>query len=105
MKIKNITEDEILFDNGKAISYDHDQQCCEYNYADFKQLDDLARDYDFDENLMFEDVANCGFRFGDKHQMFFVPCYSEQNGYYSSDVDIYYDGHKVLTVDGKLKDY
>jgi hypothetical protein len=24
--------------------------------------------------------------------MFFVPCYSEQNGYYSSDIDIYLNG-------------
>lgn len=105
MKIKNITEDEILFDNGKDITYDHDQQCCEYNYADFKQLDDLAKDCDFDENLKFEVVDDCGFRFGDERQMFFVPCYSEQNGYYSSDVDIYYDGHRVLTVDGDWKGY
>lgn len=105
MKIKNITEDIILFDNGKIIYYDHNQQCCEYNYADFEQLDDLARDYDFSENLKFEAVDDCGFRFGDERQMFFVPCYSEQNGYYSSDVDIYYDGHKVLTVDGEWKDY
>lgn len=31
--------------------------------------------------------------------MVFVPCYSEQNGYYSSDVDIYYNDKKVLNVD------
>ena len=105
MKITKVTEDEILFDNGKDISYNHAQECCEHNYADFEQLDDLARDYDFDENLMFEEVEGCGFRFGDKRQMFFVPCYSEQNGYYSSDVDIYYGGKRVLTVEGDWKDY
>lgn len=104
MKIVKVTEDGIFFDNGKNITYDHDQQCCEYNYADFEQLDDLARDYDFDEDLMFGEVEDCGFRFGDKRQMFFVPCYSEQNGYYSSDVDIYYGGKRVLTVDGEWKD-
>lgn len=29
-------------------------------------------------------------------RMFFVPCYSEQNGYYSRDVDIYFNDEKVL---------
>ena len=30
--------------------------------------------------------------------MFFVPCYSFQNGYYSSDVDIELNGEVVLNV-------
>ena len=43
-----------------------------------------------------------GFRFGDNQAMFFVPCYSEQNGYYSSDVDIYYNGNAVLNVEAEM---
>ncbi len=105
MKIISISEDGIFFDNGKHITYDHYQDCCEYNYADFEQLDDLARAYDFDEDLIFEEVEGCGFRFGDKRRMFFVPCYSEQNGYYSFDVDIYYNGKRVLTAYGEWRDY
>jgi hypothetical protein len=31
--------------------------------------------------------------------MYFVPCYSEQNGYYSNDIDILLDGWKVLNVE------
>lgn len=103
MKINKVTEDGILFDNNKLISCHHYQDCCENNYADFKQLDDLGRDYDFDENLKFETVDGCGFRFGDSQMMFFIPCYSEQNGYYSDVVDIYYDGKEVLNVSAEVR--
>ena len=44
MRILKITEYAIEFDNGKDISFDHYQECCEINYADFEQLDSLARD-------------------------------------------------------------
>ena len=33
MRILKITEDSIEFDNGKDISFDHYQECCEINYA------------------------------------------------------------------------
>ena len=89
MRISKVTEDCILFDNGNIIEYNHERQCCEDNYADFKQIEDTAYRYDFDENLLFE-RCEYGFRFGDKKRMFFIPCYSIQNGYYSYDIEIYY---------------
>lgn len=98
MKIVEITSEHILFDNKSYISFDHCQDCCEWNYADFEQLDDIARATDFDSDLKFEIVENSGFRFGNEGKMFFVPCYSEQNGYYSDDVEIYYSGQLMLTV-------
>ena len=101
MRIKEVNSDTIVFDNGKVISFDHNQDCCEYNYADFSQIDDLARDYDFEDKLKFEKCEDYGFMFGDNRRMFFIPCYSKQNGYYSNDVDIYYDGNCVLTADGE----
>lgn len=100
MKIKNITNECIEFDNGNKITFDHEQDCCECNYADFEQLDDVAKSYDFDERLDFEEVEGCGFRFGDfRGMMFFIPCYSSQNGYYSSDIEIYYNNEQVLCFD------
>ena len=53
MRILKITECSIEFDNGKEISFDHYQECCEINYADFEQLDSLASDVDFNEPLVF----------------------------------------------------
>lgn len=101
MKIHKVNEERLKFDNGNYISFNHCPDCCEYNYADFQQVvennSDIL-DYNFEENLIFE---NCGmgFRFGDSRRMFFVPCYSEQNGYYSTDIDIYYNGNHVLNTD------
>ena len=42
MKIKKVTEEVIVFDNGTVITYDHCQDCCEDNYADFKQIEPEA---------------------------------------------------------------
>lgn len=106
MKIKEVTTEQILFDNGYKITYGHEPDCCESNYADFDQLDDIARDTVFDEDLTFEEVPESGFRFGNNNgKMFFVPCYSDQNGYYSSDVEIFLNGKSVLGVGCELRDY
>lgn len=98
--ITEVTDEYIKFSNGSKITFDHEQDCCEYNYADFEQLDDLARNATFTLPLSFEE-SDYGFRFGNEYKMFFVPCYSEQNGYYSNDVDIYFDERKVLNTEGK----
>ena len=90
MKIKEIDSEQILFDNGDILTYRHIQDCCEINYADFKQIDDIALKTDFDKPLTFQ-RNECGFRFGNLPQkMFFVPCYSEQNGYYSNKIEVIY---------------
>ena len=99
IKIINITSDAIKFSNGDTITFDHNQDCCEYNYADFQQLDNLARAYKFEKPLLFETVPNAGFMFGDYRRKFFVPCYSDQNGYYTCEIDIYHNGKRVLKFD------
>lgn len=96
VKIKSISDGTILFSNGDTITYDHEQDCCEWNYADFSQLDDLAKSYAFSLPLRF-DYAPGGFTFGDDKRQFYVPCYSEQNGYYTTDIDIYYNGNLVIS--------
>jgi hypothetical protein len=99
MKIVKVNQEKILFDNGNKITFDHVQDCCENNYADFKQICSLARKTDFDEDLVFESVEGAGFRFGNKRgHMFFVPCYSEQNGYYTAEIDIYYKDKRVVHI-------
>ena len=98
--IAEVTDEYIKFSNDSKITFDHEQDCCEYNYADFKQLDDLARNATFTLPLSFEE-CDYGFRFGNEYKMYFVPCYSDQNGYYSNDIDIYFDGRRVLNVEGK----
>ena len=104
MKIKSIIDSAIIFDNGNKITFNHDRDCCEWNYADFEAIDDIAKRYVFLDNLTFEKVDGSGFRFGNNgmNNMVFVPCYSDQNGYYSSDVDIYYNNKHVLNACCKI---
>lgn len=101
MKIVNITRDFIEFSNGKYLKFYHQQDCCEYNYADFEQIDDIAMEQEFSEDLKFEKLEH-GFRFGDEHYMVYVPCYSIQSGYYSDCVDIYFDDQEIFSISGEF---
>ncbi|EBD1752294.1 hypothetical protein FXI80_08045 [Campylobacter coli] len=76
MKIIKYGNDEgIVFDNGNSLWDTYSQSCCEYNYAEWDQLEPSALNYDFDEES-FQLVPNdYGFRFGDKNRTFFIPCY------------------------------
>ena len=104
MKVIEVTEEYILFDNGNTLTYDHDQDCCEHNYADFLSVKEEILDMHFEEDLIFEMVDNAGFRFGSNPlQMIFIPCYSEQNGYYTQEIDIYYKKH-IISLNAKFKD-
>lgn len=99
MKIKRVSNHEIVFDNDSTISFDHCPDCCEHNYADFSTLNEnnVYYDYDFNPELEFKFVGGEGFKFGSDDKWIFIPCYSEQNGYYSSDIDIFYNGKYVLS--------
>ena len=105
-KIIHVEENLLKFSDGTIIHCDHCQDCCEYNYADFEQLDDIARATVFDtDHLVFEAVEESGFRFGNlPSKMFFVPCYSDQNGYYSSDIEVYLNGEEKLHFEAELRD-
>ena len=102
MKIKQIDEDEIVFDNNYELRYYHEQDCCESVYADFEMLKNYnvsvktgkninIKEIEFVETLesLVEGVPQAGFNIisitGEK---FFIPCYNEQNGYYSSDLEL-----------------
>ena len=90
MKIVKIDDEGIVFDNGDIISCYHSQECCENNWADFRQLKDTGVENEkFNLPLKFE-VCEGGFRFGNEGKMYFVPCYSDQNGYYSYKVEVWY---------------
>lgn len=105
VRIFKVTGSAIIFEDGSKISYDHEQDCCEDNYADFEQLDDIARNAVFDtKHMVFEAVPKSGFRFGNPGNMFFIPCYSEQNGYYTDEISIYYNDEKVLDLECKFVD-
>ena len=98
MKIKSITDERITFDDNSFITFYHCQDCCEYNYADFEYLANECgiMDYEFNPELKFEAVDGNGFSFGDANRMFFVPCYSYQNGFYSDEITILYSKNEDI---------
>ena len=100
-KIIEAGENILRFDDGVEIYCDHTQDCCEHNYADFTQLDNIARSRDFDtDKLEIEILEDQGFRFGNKpFNMHFVPCYSVQNGYYSTNLNIFINGKMIGTLE------
>ncbi|ABS44203.1 hypothetical protein JJD26997_1107 [Campylobacter jejuni subsp. doylei 269.97] len=76
MKITEFGKDiGIIFDNGNTLCDYHEQECYEYNYADWCQLKKSALNYDFNEET-FKIIPNYyGFKFGDKNRTFSMPCY------------------------------
>lgn len=102
MKIKEINEEKIVFDNGYELEYYHEQDCCEQVYADFDILKDYnistktgkiinIKDIDFEEHLeyLIQGIENEGFNMISKiGEKFFIPCYNNQNGYYSSELEL-----------------
>lgn len=101
IKIISVGDEGIFFSNGSYISCGHlNQDCCENNYADFEQIEKEALNVSFTLPLTFEKVTS-GFRFGNPPQkMFFIPCYSEQSGYYDETVNIFFTEH-VLNTEGE----
>lgn len=119
MKIVEINNEEIKFDNGYVLYYYHRQDCCENVYADFEVLKTYnistktgkeinIKDIDFEENLqsLIEGIEDAGFnmisRIGEK---FFIPCYNEQNGYYNDELELILQINKDLEEHFNISDY
>lgn len=127
MKITGWDDENIYFSDGSKITYTHEQDCCEVNYADFSVLDIF---YDKENPVEFESynikAVDEGFLlylngdplskqfdilflcteliFSTAKAKIFIPCYSEQNGYYSSSVNIIVNDAKGNVVDRDLVD-
>lgn len=88
MRIKEIKEDSVVFDNGTVVSGLHEQDCCESVWASFKNLvGQPGVDYhDFPDAI--ESVVEVVPEFGFRLDKYFIPCYNSQNGYYSSDLSL-----------------
>lgn len=119
MKIKEITDKQIKFDNGYILNYYHDQDCCENVYADFEVLKTYnvstktgkqinIYNIDFEENLLklIKGVKGQGFNMISKiGEKFFVPCYNEQNGYYNDELELVLHINNNCYVNLDISDY
>lgn len=119
MKIVEINDEEIRFDNGYILYYYHSQDCCEHVYADFEVLKSYnlstktgktinIKDIDFEENLqnLIEGINEAGFNMISKiGEKFFVPCYNVQNGYYNDKLELILQINKKLEEHLNISDY
>lgn len=107
MKITEWNSEHMIFSDGSIYTYDHEQDCCEFNYIDFTVLDVMYHDEEFD-SVFFEEV-DCGILMHlvneahDTVAKIYLPCYSDQNGYYSRDVCLMKnDEYVVRCCEGEL---
>lgn len=94
MKINSWNDQLILFSDGSTITYDYEQECCEVNYADFSVLEMFYNDEEFiDFTIEYAEdgflLILLGVGLVPHAKKIFIPCYSEQNGYYSNNITVY----------------
>lgn len=102
--IQAIEEEGILFSDGTRLFTDHEQDCCEQVYADWKYL--MPSDVEGLKEITGLEVfvvENAGIRLSFSHpntlsHPIFVPCYNIQNGYYSSDLSLCFGSKESYAV-------
>lgn len=82
--------------NKLSIASYYYQGCCEYNYIDGGGLEDTLITEMRSNKLLIEFIDEYGIRINSNG----IPCYSVQNGYYSSEIQLEIE---YLSVDGKSK--
>lgn len=91
MKVITMNDEIVEFDNGLKLSYDHSRDCCEHNYLDFEQMT-VGREFPTMTAAEFVDsitLKDDGFFVKDSLTIpVWVQARSDQNGYYSSGVDL-----------------
>lgn len=93
MKMVEITEDKIVFDNGQTITYSNWRNDARPNFLEAK----MDKDEKFSNPLYFEECPDGGFWFGEgDHGMTYIS-YKNPDGSRSKDfIDIKYNGESVF---------
>lgn len=111
MRISKWDDEHIWFEDGTTITYEYVQDCYECNYADFSILDIFYQGEEFN-GIKIETIDELGFKlillesedWGFPHwtskKIITIPCYSEQNGFYSTNLTIV-----ITDPDGNKKKY
>lgn len=108
MKITGWNDEKVTFSDGSYVTYQHEQDCCEWNYADFSVLDIMYdgsefKDYSVEPvkygfNLVLMGVVYRRNKTWNPETKIYIPCYSDQNGYYANDVDVVVVGKERYVV-------
>ncbi len=110
MKITKVDKSGIEFDNGLKLTVYHEYECCENVYADFSHIQVLTKvgrnKFDITTLNFHKDILNfitlekgVGFSINSLEGIqLFVSCYSIQNGYYSTALELRYN-NRVLDIE------
>jgi hypothetical protein len=92
VKVVKVDSDSLTFDNGVTLYSNHDRNCCESHWLCFNDLsleDFEGLEFDLSNDNFFERIKGYGIAikpiFGHPVR---VPGYGENNGYYSSDLEL-----------------
>ena len=85
----SMTDDGISFNN-ISLSHYHSQDCCEHVYADWLMIQDYLSQIEGKEisKLIIKAVDEIGLLLCFDDVKVLIPCYDEQNGYYSSNLEL-----------------
>lgn len=99
LKVVEVNDDEIKFENEIKLFSDHRQDCCENHFLDFADLtmDDFeGLEFDLSSDNFFRRVEDYGIElFPTNGHPVRVPGYGFNNGYYGSNIDL------VITDNGR----
>ena len=103
-KIKTITDEKIIFENGDALYSSHDQDCCEKHFLDFSNVKDPEEwkdlEFDLSKHNFFNRLPGYGIELIPTNNFpFRIPGYGYNNGYYSDNLIL------VLETDGHTTSY
>lgn len=98
VKVSEVHDDEILFENGYKLYSQHDTECCEEHYmycGDLTTTDFEALEFDL-EGVFFERIEGFGIALlpVNGHPVR-IPCHAYNNGYYSDELVLVLEGNKI----------
>lgn len=119
MKIKEIGEEYVIFDNGTKMQSIHESDCCEWHWAAFDTLETYninpktgqtisILDLDFPEKIQdnIQLIEGEGFNLiASDGSKYFIPCYASNNGYYSDNLQLIITKNKGMKVKIDLQEY
>lgn len=105
MRIKEIEDEEVIFDDGSKLYSDHKLRCCEWHWLDFsilkyynvstktgKTIDIYQQEFDFSNGVTFKKVEDVGILLYDKEKnAYLINGYGSNNGNYETDIILIYE--------------
>lgn len=92
LKVVKIENDELVFEDGTRLLSNHNQDCCEWHYLDFADLDVSDFDgleFDLTNDNFFNRIEDYGIELKPiKGHSVKVPGYGINNGDYGSNIDL-----------------